>query len=99
MNKECSVNFIFGALIGAVGAYYTHKHKNEIIDKIKELEDMYHKDSKQIIDSTKKKIESIVSNIEEKIENFEIGTAEIAHESIDTMIKDMKRLKKELAQL
>ncbi len=99
MSKECSANFIFGAMIGAIGAYYAHKHKDEIIEKIKEIEDTYHIDSKQIIDTTKKKIESIVSSIQEKIENFELGTTEIAHESIDAMLEDMKRLKKELAQL
>jgi demethoxyubiquinone hydroxylase (CLK1/Coq7/Cat5 family) len=97
VSKECSTNFIVGAVIGVFGAYYAHKHKDEIIEKIKELEEFYDTESAEIVKIAKRKLDSLVSSLQEKIENFRDG--EMAHESIDAMLEDMKRLKKELAQL
>lgn len=99
MNESSLVNFLLGTAIGGAGVYYALKHQDEIIDKIKQLEEEYMFDSQKFIDSAKDKIDSLTKNIQCKLEQFKDSAIENKDDSIDAIMEELNHLRAEVAKL
>ncbi len=99
MNQNNTINFILGAAIGGVAAYYLVKHQDEIVDKIHELEGNLNIGRHELMDKAKSKIDSLTKNIQSTIERFsEHETSDVSHE-VAAIMKELEHLKAEVMAL
>lgn len=69
-NQNNTLNFIFGAAIGAVAGYYLFKHQDEIVNKIHELEGNLDIDHNALIEKAKSKLDSLTQSVQSTIERY-----------------------------
>ncbi len=98
MSENSLSNFLIGTAIGGVGVYYLLKHKDEIMEKIDQLEEEYKIDSDKIIQSAKEKLDALTKNIQSKLEEFKDDAVENKNDSIDAIIEELNHLRKEVSK-
>ncbi len=98
MSENSLIKFLLGTAIGGVGVYYAIKHKDEIMEKINQLEEEYKIDSDKIVQSAKDKLDALTKNIQSKLEEFKGDAAENKNDSIDVIIEELNHLRKEVSK-
>lgn len=82
--KDGSINFLLGAIVGGLGAYYILSHKDEIVNGLQELNDGL--ESGELAGAIKERVESFVQGV---------GSA-VSKESLQA---EIEALKAKLAEL
>lgn len=99
MDRNNTIGLILGAIIGGAATYYAYKHKDDIIDKINELEDNLHFDHHELINNAKEKIDSLTHSVQSTIEHFrEHGDTHKA-DDIASMMEELTTLRAEVKAL
>jgi len=98
MNKDYLVSFVLGAAITGVGAYYAFKNKEEIANKIEDIEDAIADDYEELVKKSKIKLEELTSVVQSTVQDFlHGGTADAAvEEELKIVLKKLDKLQKEI---
>lgn len=98
MNKNNLLSFTIGAAIAGVGAYYVYKNKDEIVTKIKDIEDTLVDDYGDLINKAKDNLEGLVKSFQTTAQEFlHGGTVDgIKENEIKQLVKKLEKLQKEI---
>jgi predicted PurR-regulated permease PerM len=98
MNKDNLLSFIFGAAITGAGAYYAFKNKDEIANKIEDIEDAIADDYEDLVKKSKIKLEELTSVVQSTVQSFlHGGTADVVVEGeLKLVLKKLDKLQKEI---
>lgn len=101
MNQNNTASFILGALIGGVATYLAYKHKDEIIDKIQEIESNLNIDHHEWVEKAKARLEMLTNSFQSTIQQYaHSDTEETAREGeVGHIIEELNQLRAEMAAL
>lgn len=101
MNQNNLLTFVLGAAIGGAATYYAFKHKDEILEKIDELEGTLHIDRHEWIEKAKEQLEKLTQTFQSTIQRYSHGdTEEAAKESeVAHIIEELNKLRQEVHAL
>lgn len=101
MNNNNLITFLFGAVVGGVAAYYVVKHKDEIIEKIQEIEGNLNIDHAEWIDKAKAQLERLTQNFQNTVQKYSHSDSdEAAKESeVAHIIAELNQLRQEVNSL
>lgn len=99
MNQNNTINFILGAAIGGVAAYYLVKHQDEIVNKIHELEGNLNIGNNDFINKAKNKLDSLTQNIHSTIERFSGHDESDNSHEIAAIMEEIEQLQAEVQAL
>ncbi len=100
MNQNNTIGLLLGAVLGGVATYYAIKHKDDIIDKINDLEDNISFDHHELINSAKEKLDQLTHTLQSTIQRYmhsaegSSGKAEVA-----TIMEELNHLRDEMHAL
>ncbi|MDD2357665.1 MAG: YtxH domain-containing protein [Thiovulaceae bacterium] len=96
MDRNNTIGLVLGAIIGGVATYYAYKHKDDIIDKINELEDNLHFDHHELINDAKEKLDSLTHSVQSTIERFKGHEETNKTDEMASMMEELVALRAEL---
>ncbi|WP_309498770.1 hypothetical protein [Sulfurovum sp.] len=99
MNNNNLLGFALGAAITGIGTYYAIKNKDEILNKINDIEEMLTDDYKELVSKSKEKLEDITKTVQSTVQGFlqHGGTIDAAIESeFKLLVKKLDKLQKEI---
>ncbi|MCJ7764975.1 MAG: hypothetical protein MUP09_03440 [Thiovulaceae bacterium] len=101
MNKNNLLGFAFGAAITGVGAYYVFKNKDEILNKIDDIEETLTDDYEELVSKSKVKLEELTKAVQSTVQGFlHGGNIDAAIESeFKLLVKKLDKLQKEIESL
>ena len=101
MNNKNLLSFTIGAAIAGVGAYYVYKNRDEISNKISDLEETLVDDYGHLISKAKENLEGLAKSFQITAEEFLHGGTvdEIKENEIKQLVKKLEKLQKEIASL
>lgn len=101
MNQNNTIGLLLGAVLGGVATYYAIKHKDDIIDKINDLEDNISFDHHELINSAKEKLDQLTNTLQSTIQRYthsDEGSTDKADE-VAAIMEELNRLRDEVQAL
>lgn len=101
MNKSNLFGFAVGAAITGIGAYYVYKNKDEISNKINNLEETLIDDYGELVTKAKDKLAELMKVFQSTAQEFLHGgiVDEIKENEIKQLVKKLDKLQKEIESL
>ena len=101
MNKSNLFGFAVGAAITGISAYYVYKNKDEISNKINNLEETLIEDYGVVVNKAKEKLEELMKVFQSTAQEFLHGgiVDEIKENEIKHLVKKLDKLQKEIESL
>jgi len=101
MNKNNLLSFTIGAAITGISAYYVFKNKDEISNKINDLEETLVDDYGEVVNKAKENLEGLVKTFQSTAQEFlHGGTVDgIKENEIKQLVKKLDKLQKEIESL
>ena len=101
MNQNNTASFILGALVGGVATYYAYKHKDEIIDKLQEIESNLNIDHHEWVEKAKARLEKLTNSFQSTLQQYAHNdTEETAREGeVGHIIEELNQLRAEMAAI
>lgn len=101
MNQNNLLTFVIGAAIGGAATYYAFKHKDEILEKIDELEGNLHIDRYEWIEKAKEQLEKLTHTFQSTVQRFSHGDAEeaVKESEIAQIMEEINKLRQEVQAL
>jgi predicted PurR-regulated permease PerM len=101
MNKNNLLSFTVGAAITGISAYYVFKNKDEISNKINDLEETLVDDYGELVNKAKDKLEELIKVFQSTAQEFlQGGTVDgIKENEIKQVVKKLDKLQKEIESL
>ena len=101
MNKSNLFSFAVGAAITGVSAYYVFKNKDEISNKISDLEETLIDDYGELVTKAKDKLAELMKVFQSTAQEFLHGgiVDEIKENEIKQLVKKLDKLQKEIESL
>ena len=99
MEKNHTLTFLLGAVIGGAAAYYAYKHQDEILEGIKDLEGSLNLDNNELIEKTKVQFSQLSQNVQSAIGRYtDTSTNETPQneEEISALMEELERLRAEV---
>ncbi len=101
MNKNNLLSFAVGAAITGISAYYVYKNKDEISNKINNLEETLIDDYGELVTKAKDKLAELMKVFQSTAQEFLHGgiVDEIKENEIKQLVKKLDKLQKEIESL
>lgn len=101
MNQNNTASFILGALVGGIATYYAYKNKDEIIDKLQEIESNLNIDHHEWVEKAKARLEKLTSSFQSTLQQYaHSDTEETAREGeVGHIIEELNQLRAEMAAI
>lgn len=101
MNQQNTLlSFVVGAAIGGAAAYYAFKHKDEILEKIEDMEDNLHFDQHEWIEKAKDQLDHLTHTFQSAVHRYSHTTAEeIKEDEIARLTDELNALREEIQAL
>ena len=101
MNKSNLFGFAVGAAITGISAYYVYKNKDEISNKINNLEETLIEDYGELVTKAKDKLAELMKVFQSTAQEFLHGgiVDEIKENEIKQLVKKLDKLQKEIESL
>jgi polyhydroxyalkanoate synthesis regulator phasin len=97
IERKDSLNFLLGAVVGGIATYFVYKHKDDIVDKLVEIEGKLNIDHNEIFNNTKQKLDTMADKIKSTFSRFS-GSNETTQDA-ETLLKEIAELKAEIQAL
>ncbi|MDD5158144.1 YtxH domain-containing protein [Sulfurimonas sp.] len=99
MSQNNTINFVLGAAIGGIAAYYLARHQDEIVNKIYELKENLNIDNNELINKTKDKLDSLTQSIHSTIERFSGDDDSDKSQEVAAIMEELEQLRAEVQAL
>lgn len=98
MNQQNNLlSFVLGAAIGGAAAYYAYKHKDEILEKINDMEDNLHFDQYEWIEKAKEQLDRLTHKIQSVVHTPSDDT--LKEDEIARLTEELNALRQEMQAL
>ncbi|MFA5215099.1 hypothetical protein [Sulfuricurvum sp.] len=101
MNQQNNLlSFVLGAAIGGAAAYYAYKHKDEILEKINDMEDNLHFDQHEWIEKAKDQLDHLTHTFQSAVQRYSHSSNEETKEDeIARLTEELNALRQEMQAL
>ncbi len=102
MNQQNTLlSFVVGAAIGGAAAYYAFKHKDEILEKINDIEDNLHFDQHEWIEKAKDQLDHLTHTFQSAVQRYSHSSTEETskEDEIARLTEELNTLRQELQTL
>ncbi len=102
MNQHNNLlSFVLGAAIGGAAAYYAFKHKDEILEKINDMEDNIHFDQQEWIEKAKEQLDRLTHTFQSTVQRYSNTPSEdtIKEDEIARLTEELNTLRQEMQAL
>lgn len=98
MNQHNNLlSFVLGAAIGGAATYYAYKHKDEILEKINDMEDNLHFDQHEWIEKAKEQLDRLTHKFQSTVLTPSDDT--IKEDEITRLTEELNALRQEIQAL
>lgn len=102
MNQQNTLlSFVVGAAIGGAAAYYAFKHKDEILEKINDMEDNLHFDQHEWIEKAKDQLDHLTHTFQSAVQRYSHSSDEATskEDEVARLTEELNALRQELQAL
>lgn len=100
MNDDHTLmSFILGAAIGGAAAYYLLKHQDEIVEKIREIEEGLNLEENELIEQAKSKFDALGETIRSTFQSSSLNDSKPSSEELSSIMDELARLREEVRTL
>ncbi|MDD2265499.1 hypothetical protein [Sulfuricurvum sp.] len=102
MNQQNTLlTFVVGAAIGGAAAYYAYKHKDEILEKINDMEDNLHFDQHEWIEKAKDQLDHLTHTFQSAVQRYSHSSNEETskEDEIARLTEELNNLRQEIQTL
>lgn len=102
MNQQNTLlSFVLGAAIGGAAAYYAYKHKDDIIEKINDMEDNLHFDQHEWIEKAKDQLDHLTHTFQSAVQRYSHSSNEETskEDEIARLTEELNALRQEMQAL
>jgi exonuclease VII large subunit len=101
MNQQNTLlSFVVGAAIGGAAAYYAFKHKDEILEKINDMEDNLHFDQHEWIEKAKDQLDHLTHTFQSAVQRYSHpANDETKEDEIARLTEELNALRQEMQAL
>lgn len=101
MEKNNTLTFLLGAVLGGAAAYYAYKHQDEILAGVQELEGSLNLDNNELIEKTKAQFNQLSQNVQSAIGSYTGTSGETPQKESEmaVLMEELERLRAEVQAL